>query len=196
MGPKIQTLFSFLPAVRSVRSSPRGRETCCGFFPCCDPGKWTILMKYSCCGLAWSQRLWQYASVTKQYHADFLEWKFGLLEMNCCFSPSLGCNSPANICLYTLRSELWKPTSLLFLLLFVSAGDHAGRVGGDHVLCDGCPFLLQFYLLYLADNRKYKPWWLSALQAKCLQKPGVLSTQISGKHTTSPGFLLGISRTS
>lgn len=136
-------------------------------------------MKYSCCGLAWSHRLWQYASVTKQYHADFLEWKFGLLERTFCFSPSLEYNSLASICLCILRKELWMPTSFLILFLFLDfAGDHTGRVGGDHVLCDGCPFILQFYLLYLADNCKYKTCCVSALQAKSLQKSGIRSTQI------------------
>lgn len=64
----------------------------------------------------------------------------------------------------------------LLFLLFVFAGDHTGRVGGDHVLCDGCPFLLQFYLLYLVDNCKYKVWWISAMQAKSRQKPRLRST--------------------
>jgi len=177
MGAKILAFFSFPPAVRSVQS--KGHKNLLWVFPCCDLGKWTILMKYSCCGLAWSHRLWQYASVTKQYHADFLEWKFGLLERTFCFSPSLEYNSLASICLCTLRNELWMPISLLILFLFLdSAGDHTGRVGGDHVLCNGCPFILQFYLLYLADNCKYKTCCVSALQAKSLQKSGIRSTQI------------------
>lgn len=62
-------------------------------------------MKYSCCGLEWSHRLWQYSSVIKQCHAGFPKWKFGFIKMNCCFSPFLDCNCPASICL--LYTEEW-----------------------------------------------------------------------------------------
>lgn len=88
----------------------------------------------------------------------------------------------------------------LLFLLFVFAGDHTGRVGGDHVLCDGCPFLLQFYLLYLVDNCKYKVWWISAMQADKKQVldqhkywgsklPGISEIQLVDFHQESEAGL-------
>lgn len=93
---------------------------------------------------------------------------------------------PVSAC-YTLRSELWNtpPVSLVCL-----SGDHTGRVGGDHVLCDGCPFLLQFYLLYLVDNRKYKVWWIVRQQCKLRAD----KNQVLGQHRYWGSELLEISK--
>lgn len=37
----------------------------------------------------------------------------------------------------------------------VCAGDHAGGLGGDHVLRHGCAFLLQLHLLHIPHYRKF-----------------------------------------
>lgn len=47
------------------------------------------------------------------------------------------------LCLYVLNS--W----CSFL------GDYPGRLGGHHVLCDGCSLLLQLHLLHPAHHCKY-----------------------------------------
>lgn len=41
-----------------------------------------------------------------------------------------------------------------FLFLFFT-GYHFGGMGRHHVLCYGCPFLLQFYIFYIAYYSKY-----------------------------------------
>ena len=43
----------------------------------------------------------------------------------------------------------------------LAAGDHSGRLGGDHVLCDGCSLLLQLHLFYPAHHSKCQGSWCS-----------------------------------
>lgn len=47
-------------------------------------------------------------------------------------------------------------TVIVYLLtpFLLSVGDHSGGLGGDHVLCDGCSFLLQLHLLHSTDHCK------------------------------------------
>lgn len=41
-------------------------------------------------------------------------------------------------------------------VLMPTAGDHSGRLGGDHVLCDGRTFFLQLHLLHSAHHSEYQ----------------------------------------
>lgn len=41
-------------------------------------------------------------------------------------------------------------------VLMPTAGDHSGRLGGDHVLRDGRTFFLQLHLLHSAHHSKYQ----------------------------------------
>lgn len=41
------------------------------------------------------------------------------------------------------------------LFLHLPAGDNPGRMGGHHVLRDGCTLFLQFYIFYIAYHSKY-----------------------------------------
>lgn len=47
-------------------------------------------------------------------------------------------------------------TFILTLFFFcLPAGDNPGRMGGHHVLRDGCTLFLQFYIFYIAYHSKY-----------------------------------------
>lgn len=41
------------------------------------------------------------------------------------------------------------------LFLCLPVGDNPGRMGGHHVLRDGCTLFLQFYIFYIAYHSKY-----------------------------------------
>lgn len=59
----------------------------------------------------------------------------------------------------TSVSPLRRPDAVAVCSLcpvLLSAGDHSGGLGGDHVLCDGRAFVLQLHLLHPADYCKYK----------------------------------------
>lgn len=47
----------------------------------------------------------------------------------------------------------------LLLCSVAAAGDYSGRLGGDHVLCDGCSLLLQLHLFYPAYHSKCQGNW-------------------------------------
>lgn len=46
-------------------------------------------------------------------------------------------------------------TFVFTLFLCLPAGDNPGRLGGHHVLRDGCTLFLQFYIFYIANHSKY-----------------------------------------